>query len=74
MEKRLLIALGLAAIVILISQKLFPSPITPKNSSADTTVAIGVDRDSIRKRNLHDRRVLLLSYFSELILMWIVGI
>ena len=39
MEKRLLIALALAAIVILVSQKLFPAPPLPKKLAGDTTVA-----------------------------------
>ena len=39
MEKRLLIALALAAIVILVSQKLFPTPPLPKTPAGDTTAA-----------------------------------
>ena len=38
MEKRLLIALALAAIVILVSQKLFPSPVLPVKQAIDTTL------------------------------------
>ncbi|MEP7064826.1 MAG: membrane protein insertase YidC [Gemmatimonadota bacterium] len=37
MEKRLLIALALAAIVILISQKLFPTPHVPAKTMGDST-------------------------------------
>lgn len=47
MEKRLLIALALAAIVILISQKLFPTPPVPKKLSGDTT-AVALKNDSTR--------------------------
>jgi YidC/Oxa1 family membrane protein insertase len=44
MEKRLLIALALAAIVIVLSQKLFPSPPTPLKLPIDTTiVAAAID-------------------------------
>jgi len=39
MEKRLLIALALAAIVIVLSQKLFPTPPIPLKLPIDTTVA-----------------------------------
>lgn len=39
MEKRLLIALALAAIVIVLSQKLFPSPPAPLKLPIDTTIA-----------------------------------
>jgi YidC/Oxa1 family membrane protein insertase len=45
MEKRLLIALALAAIVILISQKLFPAPPLPKKSAGDTTA---VSRENVQ--------------------------
>jgi YidC/Oxa1 family membrane protein insertase len=44
MEKRLLVALALAAIVIFMSQKLFPAPPAPKGLSGDTTAAV---RDTI---------------------------
>jgi YidC/Oxa1 family membrane protein insertase len=37
MEKRLLLALVLAAIVIVVSQKLFPTSIAPKRATADST-------------------------------------
>lgn len=40
MEKRLLIALALAAIVIVLSQKLFPSPPASLKRSTDTTIAV----------------------------------
>jgi YidC/Oxa1 family membrane protein insertase len=46
MEKRLLIALALAAIVILVSQKLFPPPVVPIRQATDTS-AIPVANDSI---------------------------
>lgn len=49
MEKRLLISLALAAIVIILSQKLFPSPPAPLKLSTDTTSA-AVVKDSA---NLH---------------------
>ena len=39
MEKRLLIALALAALVIIISQKLFPAPPTPKSLGRDSIAA-----------------------------------
>jgi YidC/Oxa1 family membrane protein insertase len=45
MEKRLLIALVLAAIVIVVSQKLFPSPTPPIHLAADSTTTTVV-RDS----------------------------
>lgn len=38
MEKRLLIALGLAAIVIIVSQKLFPAPPAPVKPASDSTM------------------------------------
>jgi YidC/Oxa1 family membrane protein insertase len=44
MEKRLLVALVLAAIVIIISQKLFPAPATPKSPASDTNAVV---RDTI---------------------------
>ena len=40
MEKRLLIALALAAIVILVSQKLFPSPVVPIRQVMDTSTIV----------------------------------
>ncbi len=40
MEKRLLLALALAAIVILISQKLFPTPAVPKRLARDSTAVM----------------------------------
>ena len=40
MEKRLLLALALAAIVILISQKLFPAPAAPKRLAGDSTTVV----------------------------------
>ena len=43
MEKRLLLALVLAAIVIVVSQKLFPTPITPRQPSDSTVVASHAD-------------------------------
>jgi YidC/Oxa1 family membrane protein insertase len=46
MEKRLLIALALAAIVILVSQKLFPSPVLPIKQAIDTST-VAVANDSI---------------------------
>ncbi len=39
MEKRLFLALILAAIVIIMSQKLFPAPVAPKHMSVDTLSA-----------------------------------
>src|SRR5947209_14114811 len=41
MEKRLLIALALAAVVILISQKLFPASPPPIKATGDTTAVMG---------------------------------
>lgn len=46
MEKRLLIALALAALVIIISQKLFPAPPAPKSLSADSN-AVSHDTTSV---------------------------
>jgi len=46
MEKRLLIALALAAIVILISQKLFPAPSTPVKVAGDTTSVTALGNSS----------------------------
>jgi YidC/Oxa1 family membrane protein insertase len=44
MEKRLLIALALAAVVIIVSQKLFPSPSVPSKARVDSTAVVaGVD-------------------------------
>ena len=40
MEKRLLIALALAAVVILVSQKLFPPPVVPSGVLADSTALV----------------------------------
>jgi YidC/Oxa1 family membrane protein insertase len=40
MEKRLLIALALAAIVIIVSQKLFPAPATPPKLTTDSTSVV----------------------------------
>jgi YidC/Oxa1 family membrane protein insertase len=48
MEKRLLLALALAAIVILISQKLFPSP-TPSRAAGDSSTVAAIS-DSARAR------------------------
>ncbi|MDQ2930389.1 MAG: membrane protein insertase YidC [Gemmatimonadota bacterium] len=42
MEKRLLIALALAAIVIVVSQKLFPAPPVPVKLAADSTTLVTV--------------------------------
>jgi YidC/Oxa1 family membrane protein insertase len=51
MEKRLLIALALAAIVIIVSQKLFPAPPTPVKLGTDSTaVAIGRDSSTTARR------------------------
>jgi YidC/Oxa1 family membrane protein insertase len=65
MEKRLLIALALAAIVIVVSQKLFPSPVVPKvvtDSAAvlrgDTSAVarqVGDSTNSIVSRGLAPR-------------------
>lgn len=46
MEKRLLLALVLAAIVIVVSQKLFPTPATPRHATVDTTVASRADSEN----------------------------
>jgi YidC/Oxa1 family membrane protein insertase len=43
MEKRLLISLALAAIVIILSQKLFPSPAAPLKLSTDTTITAAIN-------------------------------
>jgi YidC/Oxa1 family membrane protein insertase len=62
MEKRLLIALALAALVIIISQKLFPAPTPPKIPGVDTIASardttkreqntITVSQDSIHSRD-----------------------
>src|SRR5689334_18771251 len=48
MEKRLLIALGLAALVILLSQRLFPGPPTPAKPGVDTATTHSVNGDSVR--------------------------
>ncbi len=53
MEKRLLIALALAAIVILVSQKLFPSPVVPIRQATDTST-ISVANDSIMGARVSD--------------------
>ncbi|MEP7087652.1 MAG: membrane protein insertase YidC [Gemmatimonadota bacterium] len=53
MEKRLLIALALAAIVILVSQKLFPGPLVPTKSTADST-ALATAADSVAKLRVID--------------------
>ena len=50
MEKRLLIALALAAIVIIVSQKIFPSAPTPLKFGADSSTSV-VANDS--NHNLH---------------------
>jgi YidC/Oxa1 family membrane protein insertase len=51
MEKRLLIALALAAIVIIVSQKLFPTPSAPVKLATDsTTVAIRKDSSAVATR------------------------
>jgi YidC/Oxa1 family membrane protein insertase len=53
MEKRLLIALALAAIVIVLSQKLFPSLPTPLKLPTDTAiVAIAIDSSKSRVSDL----------------------
>ena len=49
MEKRLLLALVLAAAVIIVSQKLFPAPITPKTATVDSTVAARVEDTASQK-------------------------
>ena len=50
MEKRLLIALALAAVVIILSQKLFPSPPAPIKTTVDSTVvATSVDSAAHRR-------------------------
>jgi YidC/Oxa1 family membrane protein insertase len=49
MEKRLLIALALAAVVILVSQKLFPSPLAPIKATADS-IAVPTTADSSAHR------------------------
>lgn len=48
MEKRLLIALALAALVIFVSQKLFPGPPIVAKVGGDTTVVSTVKGDSLR--------------------------
>jgi len=48
MEKRLLLALALAAIVILISQKLFPAPAVPKRLAGDSS-AISRDTSQVQR-------------------------
>ena len=53
MEKRLLVALALAAIVILVSQKLFPSPVVPIRQATDTST-ISVANDSITGARVSD--------------------
>src|SRR5664279_922177 len=53
MEKRLLVALALAAIVILVSQKLFPSPVVPIRQATDTST-ISVANDSIMGARVSD--------------------
>src|SRR5476651_1281695 len=53
MEKRLLIALALAAIVILVSQKLFPSPVLPIKQAIDTST-VAVANDSITGVHVSD--------------------
>ena len=45
MEKRLLIALALAAIVIVISQKLFPAPPAPVRTAVDSS-SVAINHDS----------------------------
>lgn len=52
MEKRLLIALALAAIVIVASQKLFPSPPVPIKATRDSTAAAVTFADSSARRNV----------------------
>lgn len=49
MEKRLLIALALAAVVIILSQKLFPSPPPPVKTKADSVSAISRTDSTVRQ-------------------------
>ena len=51
MEKRLLIALALAAVVIILSQKLFPSPAVPIKARADSS-AVVTNVDSTARRSV----------------------
>ena len=51
MEKRLLIALALAAVVILVSQKLFPSPRAPIKTITDS-IAVATNVDSTVHRSV----------------------
>ena len=51
MEKRLLIALALAAVVILVSQKLFPSPPAPIKATADS-IAVATTADSTARHGV----------------------
>lgn len=52
MEKRLLIALALAAIVIVVSQKLFPAPPVPVKLAADSATLVGAKDSAIATRRL----------------------
>src|SRR5256885_2045571 len=54
MEKRLLIALALAAVVILLSQKLFPAPAAPTKRAGDTTAVIAGSDSTRSIRTSHD--------------------
>ncbi|HEY5214196.1 MAG TPA: membrane protein insertase YidC [Acidobacteriaceae bacterium] len=53
MEKRLLLALVLAAIVIVVSQKLFPTPAAPRRVTADSTAVVSI-ADSVQKSSQSD--------------------